>query len=243
MIVVHGQVAPVDILAIGIHPDDIELSCAGTLLSHMAQGYTAGICDLTRGELGTRGNAETRLKESSSAAEILGVDWRINLAMRDGFSKVDEDHILKIAEVIRLVKPRFILANAIQDRHPDHGRGAILVKEANFFAGLVKIDSVKGEPHRADAVYNYIQDEYVDPDLCIDIIGHVDKKMESILAYKTQFFQPDDSGGLQTPISSQAFMEFQVARMRHFGRAIGVEFAEGYTSQMKIGVKDLGSLL
>jgi len=243
MIEVHGKISPVDILAFGIHPDDIELSAAGTLLSHMAQGYSAAICDLTRGELGTRGNAETRLKESAAAAEILNVSWRTNLCMRDGFSKVDEEHVLQVAEMIRLARPKYILANAITDRHPDHGRGASLVYEANFFAGLSKIDMIQGDPHRASTVYNYVQDEYVDPDLCIDITGYFKQKMESILAYRTQFYQSVDTGEVSTPISGKSFLDFQEARMRHFGRAIGVEFAEGYTSKHKIGARNLGDLL
>lgn len=243
MIKVYQQFGAVDILAIGIHPDDIELSAGGTVLSHIAQGYKLGICDLTKGELGTRGDGDTRLAESRDAAEIFGVEWRVNLEMRDGFSRIDEEHILRIAEVIRQCKPKIILANATRDRHPDHGRAATMVQEANFFAGLSKITSIGGAAYRADVLYHYIQDEYVDPDFCIDVSEYVDRKFEAILAYKTQFYQSEDKQADATPISSKLFMDFQDARMRHFGRAIGVAHAEGYNTHRKIGVSNIGHLI
>lgn len=243
MIPVYGEIGHVDILAIGIHPDDIELSCSGTVLSHIAKGYTVGICDLTKGELGTRGDAKTRLRESKEAAKILGIEWRINLEMRDGFSRVNEDHILRVAEIIRLSSPRIILANSIKDRHPDHGRGARIVGEAHFFSGLPKITTIQGKPHRAKALYHYVQDEYVEPDFCVDVSDFVEHKFHSIRAFETQFYQGDEDGNRQTPISSKSFMDFLDARMRHFGRSIGVSHAEGFVAHRKIGVSDLGDLL
>ncbi len=243
MIQVYKDIDTVDILAFGIHPDDVELSCSGTVLSHIDQGFKIGICDFTRGELGTRGDGETRLEESAMAAEILGVDWRVNLGMRDGFSKVDEEHILQVAEIIRLSRPKIILANAIKDRHPDHGRAATIVKEAHFFSGLSKITSINGDPHRADTLYHYIQDEYLDPDFCLDVSGFVEKKFAAIYAYKTQFYKSEASEVVETPISSKLFMDFQDARMRHFGRSIGVAHAEGFTSHRKIGIRSLMGLI
>ena len=243
MIKVYKEINPVDILAFGIHPDDVELSAAGTLLSHMANGYSAAICDLTRGELGSRGTKETRLQEAIDASEILGIEWRVNLEMSDGFSTIDKKHILRIAEVIRLARPKIILANALDDRHPDHPRGAQLVREAFFFSGLSKITSIKGEPYRAKALYHYIQDRQLTPDFSVDITPFVDQKMKSIIAYKTQFFQgSDQSAEDQTPISSKSFMDFMLAKMRVFGRDIGAEYAEGFNVHRIIGVANLMDL-
>ena len=170
MIKVYGDIAPVDILAFGIHPDDVELSASGTVLRHIAEGYTVGICDLTRGELGSRGTPETRHAEAIAASDILGVDWRVNLGMPDGFAYETQERVLSIAEVIRLAQPKTILANAIDDRHPDHPRGARLVREAHFFSGLTRITSIKGKAHRADHLYYYIQDKQLMPDICVCLL-------------------------------------------------------------------------
>lgn len=242
MIKVYNTISNIDILAIGIHPDDVELSASGTLLSHIDKGYKVGICDLSKGELGSRGTAKSRLLESKASSEILNIDWRVNLEMSDGFSTVDQEHILKIAEVIRLSKPKIILANALSDRHPDHARGAALVREAFFFSGLRRITSIKGEAFRADVLYHYIQDKHLTPDLCIDITPFIEKKMESIKAYKTQFFQGQEDSEQQTPISSKSFMDFMLAKMRVFGRGINAEFAEGFNIHREIGVDNLFDL-
>ena len=239
MIEVFNKITPVDILAFGIHPDDVELSCSGTILSQIEKGYKVGVCDLTKGELGSRGDAEGRLEESVAASKILGIDWRINLEMDDGFSSIDKEHILHISEIIRLSRPKIILANAIEDRHPDHPRGAKLVREAFFFSGLKKINSIKGEAHRAKALYHYIQDYQLEPDFCVDISPFFEKKMQSIKAFKTQFFQGEKEEGEQTPISSRNFMQFMESKMRVFGRSIGVEYAEGFNVRRPIGVKDI----
>jgi len=244
MIKVYKDIGSVDILAFGIHPDDVELSSSGTILSHIDRGYKVGVCDLTKGELGSRGTAKTRLHEAKDASEILGIDWRVNLEMSDGFSVIDKDHILKIAEVIRLAQPKILLANALDDRHPDHPRGAKLVREAFFFSGLKKITSIKGQPHRADSLYHYIQDKQLLPDVCIDISAFIDVKMASIRAYKTQFYQGKDTGDSegQTPISSKAFTDFMLAKMKGFGRAINADYAEGFNVHREIGVDDLMTL-
>ncbi len=242
MISVYKGIGKVDILAIGIHPDDVELSASGTILKHISKGYRVGICDLTKGELGTRGDARTRLLESKQASEILDIDWRVNLEMADGFSVIDKMHVLKIAEVIRLAKPKIILANALDDRHPDHPRGAALAREAFFFSGLKKITSIKGDAYRADSLYHYIQDKHLTADFCIDITDNVDVKMASIKAYKTQFFHGKEDTLQQTPISSPAFLEFMLAKMKVFGRAINVPFAEGFNIHRVPGIDDLMSI-
>ena len=238
MISIYKEIQEVDILAFGIHPDDIELSACGTLLSHIDKGYKVGICDLTEGELGTLGSAEIRKKESEDAAEILGVDFRVNLSMRDGFAKIDEAHILKIAEVIRLARPKIILANAVDDRHPDHPRGAQLVREAFFFSGLRRILKIQGEAFRADALYHYIQDKQLMPDLCVGMSPYIDQKWEAIKAYKTQFLSASEEG-IETPISSLTFMKHVESSMRIFGRNIGEEFAEGFNAHRPIGVDNM----
>lgn len=241
MIKVYGDIAPVDILAFGIHPDDVELSASGTVLRHIAEGYTVGICDLTRGELGSRGTPETRHAEAIAASDILGVDWRVNLGMPDGFAYETQERVLSIAEVIRLAQPKTILANAIDDRHPDHPRGARLVREAHFFSGLTRITSIKGKAHRADHLYYYIQDKQLMPDICVDVTPYVDKKMESIVAYKTQFYQGDESDkeGVQTPISGASFLELLKAKMRVFGRYVNTDYAEGFNCDDPIKVNKL----
>lgn len=244
MIKVYKEIKHIDILAIGIHPDDVELSASGTLLKHIDKGYKVGICDLTKGELGSRGSAKERLLESQSASELLGVDWRVNLEMADGFSVIDKDHILQIAEIIRLCKPKIILANALDDRHPDHPRGAQLAKEAFFFSGLRRITSIKGEAFRAESLFHYIQDKTLVPDICVDISEYIDLKMASIKAFKTQFYQGEGSSGeLKTPISTKDFMDFMKAKMRAFGRPINAKFAEGFNISRTPGVDDLTKLI
>lgn len=236
----------VDILAFAAHPDDIELSASGTLMKHIAQGKTVGIVDLTRGELGSRGTIETRKEEAAHAAEIMGVSARVNLALKDGFFEHNEENLLKIVEQIRYFKPEIVLANAVEDRHPDHGRASKLVSDACFLAGLVKVktyfSSDKQEPHRPRLVLHYIQDRYIKPDILIDVTDFYDRKMEAILAYKTQFFNPEQNGP-QTPISGKDFLDFLTGRMSEMGRAIGVPFAEGFTCERTLGVNDLNHLI
>ncbi|HET6989874.1 MAG TPA: bacillithiol biosynthesis deacetylase BshB1 [Bacteroidia bacterium] len=232
----------VDILAFGIHPDDVELSCAGTLLKHMAAGYSVAIVDLSQGELGTRGNGELRLKEAAAAAKILGVKYRDNLGLEDGFFRNDRESQFKIIEKIREYRPKIVLCNAVSDRHPDHGRASQLVSESCFYSGLSKIETAYNkkvqEAYRPKAVYHYIQDRQLKPDFVIDITPFIDKKMEAILAYSSQFFDPNSQAPF-TPISSPEFLETVKAKMRVFGRDIFVEFAEGFTVERNMGVEDL----
>lgn len=234
-----------DILAIGVHPDDIELSCSGTLLKHISFGKKCGILDLTQGELGTRGSAGLRLKEAAKAAKILGIKMRDNLKMADGFFKNDQEHQLALIKKIRAYQPEIILCNAVSDRHPDHSRAARLISEACFYSGLIKIETkVKGEKQKAwrpKAVYHYIQDRQLKPDFVVDVTAFVDKKMEAIQAFKSQFFDPN-SKEPESPISVKNFLEVVKAKMMVFGRDAGCEFAEGYTVERSIGVNDLFDL-
>lgn len=234
-----------DILAIGVHPDDVELSCAGTLLKHIALGKTAGILDLTRGELGTRGSAELRTKEANASAKILGLSVREQLTMPDGFFENNESYQREIIKMIRKYQPEIVLCNAVSDRHPDHGRAAKLTADACFYSGLIKIetelDGKKQAAWRPKVVYHYIQDHYLKPDFVVDITAHFDKKMESVMAFSSQFFDPS-SKEPETPISSKNFRDYIIAKHAMMGRSINVEYAEGFTVSRAIGVKNLFDL-
>lgn len=236
----------VDILAFAAHPDDVELTLSGTLMKHIAQGKTVGIVDLTQGELGSRGTIETRYVEAEAATKIMGVHYRTNLKMRDGFFEISEENKLTIIREIRKCQPEIVFMNAITDRHPDHGRASKLVSEACFYSGLrmirTEINGVQQVAHRPKAMYHYIQDRYIQPDFVVDITDFADQKIEAIKAYKTQFFDPNSSEP-QTPISGAEFIEFIKARMRELGRPIGVEFAEGFTVERTIGVSNLFDLI
>jgi len=236
----------VDILAIGVHPDDIELCASGTLFRHIDKGYTIGLCDLTAGELGTRGSGELRLKESEKARQVFGNVPRVNLGMEDGFFTHSEENIKKIAKVIRTFRPEIVLANAVSDRHPDHGRASKLISDACFFAGLLKIELLDDDnaillPWRPKVVYHYIQDRNLKADFVVDISDFMDQKIQSIMAYRSQFFDPN-SDEPETPISSMAFIDFIKAKNRTYARDIGVEYAEGFTVQRTIGVNNLFDL-
>ena len=235
-----------DLIAFGVHPDDVEISAAGTLLAHLASGKTVGIIDLTRGELGTRGTAATRDKEAAEAGKILGVHFRENLEMKDGFFKNDEQHQLEIIKRIRKYRPEIVLCNAIFDRHPDHGRSSNLVSDACFLSGLVKIETgyeeKKQQAWRPKAVYHYTQDRYIKPDVVVDISEFILKKEEALRAYKTQFHDPE-SNEPQTYISSPEFFQSIRSRNAEFGRQIGVSFAEPFTAERFIGVKNFFDLI
>ena len=231
-----------NILAIGAHPDDVELSCSGTLLKHIAMGKKCGIIDLTAGELGTRGSAEIRLKEAAAAAKILGVSVRDNLKMADGFFKNDKEHQLLIIKKIREYQPEIVLCNAIDDRHPDHGRSAQLVSEACFYSGLRKIETKGQKVWRPKAVYQYIQEKQLKADFVVDVTAFTDKKMKAIQAFTSQFFDPN-SREPESPISSKNFMELVKAKMRVYGREAGFEYAEGFTVERTPGIDNLFHIL
>lgn len=234
-----------DILVFAAHPDDAELSCSGTIIKYLKAGKRVGIVDLTAGEMGTRGTAATRKIEAENANQIMGISVRENLNMPDCFFENNKENQLKIIQMIRKYQPQIVLANAINDRHPDHGRAAQLVEDAAFQSGLLKIetsDNGKSQaPHRPQAIYHYIQDTYIQPDFIIDITEEIDLKKAAILAYQTQFFDPNSTEP-QTYISSPDFIETVLARNREFGKIVGGVFGEGFTSKKIIGVKDIFSL-
>lgn len=236
-----------DILAFAAHPDDVELSCSGTLASHIAMGYKVGVIDFTRGELGTRGTPETRKEEADKATEILKIHVRENLGFADGFFRNDQEHQIGVIEVIRRYQPTIVLANAVSDRHIDHGRAAQLTHDACFLSGLRKIhtkeqDGSLQNPWRPQAVYHYLQDRYLHPDLIMDITPFWDVKVQAIKAYKTQFYDPN-SEEPETPISSSDYFNFLEARAREMGRLIGVTFGEGFMKNTPIGATNLMKLL
>jgi bacillithiol biosynthesis deacetylase BshB1 len=234
-----------DILVFAVHPDDAELGCGGTILKHIALGKKVGIVDFTRGELGTRGTAETRDVEAADAAGILGLHVRENLNFRDAFFKNDEEHQLALIRMIRKYQPEIILSNALHDRHPDHGKAGDLTNDACFLSGLAKIQTqLDGEEQtawRPGLVLQFIQDHYIEPDIIVDITPYMDKKIDSVKAYKTQFFNPDLDEE-QTYISSPEFMESIYGRAREFGKSIGANYGEGFTSRKLLGVNNLFDL-
>ncbi len=235
-----------DILAFGAHPDDVELSCSGTILKHIALGKKVGIVDLTRGEMGTRGDAKTRETESAAASKILGIHSRNTLGLRDALFEYNEDALKAIISLIRLYQPEIVLANAVSDRHPDHERASKLVQDACFYAGLLKFETVfdgkKQDKWRPKAVYHYIQDRYIKPDLVIDVTDFWEKRTEAIMAFKSQFFDPE-SKEPQTPISGEEFQAHLKGRAANYGRQIGVKYAEGFTVERPPGIHDLSSLI
>ncbi|MFM2360622.1 MAG: bacillithiol biosynthesis deacetylase BshB1 [Bacteroidota bacterium] len=233
--------AKLDILAFGAHPDDVELSCSGTLLVEKLNGKKTGIIDLTRGELGTRGTVETRNAEAATASNILQLDARENLDMRDGFFENNEAHQLKVIQAIRHFQPEIVFCNAPEDRHPDHGRGSKLIEDAAFFSGLRKIETTRDgllqEAWRPKYVFQYIQDRYLQPDFVIDITPVIEQKLAAIRAYGTQFHNPNLNEP-QTYISTPEFIDSIVHRASMFGKMIGVKYAEGFISKKMIGFKN-----
>jgi len=231
-----------DILAFAAHPDDVELSASGTLMRYVAEGKKIGIIDLTEGELGTRGTVETRYEEATDSAKIMGLSARHNLRMADGFFEDNADNKRLIIEQIRKYQPEIVLANSISDRHPDHGRAGKMVADACFLSGLRKIETdLEGEeqlPHRPRLVAHYIQDFYLEPSFVIDVTDYVDRKIEVIKAFKTQFYDPN-SPEPSTPISGEEFFDFIKGRMLNMGRPAGMKYAEGFTISRVFGVKDL----
>ena len=236
-----------DILAIGVHPDDVELACSGTLLAHIALGKKVGILDLTEGEMGTRGTPEGRLEEAKASAQILGISVRENASMGDVFFQNNSGHQQQLIHYIRKFRPEVVLANAINDRHSDHGRAAALIRDSCFYSGLRKIESMDNDGHFQEAwrpkqVFHYIQDRYIKPDFIVDITPYWAKKREAILAFKSQFFVPEYQASSTEPqsyISTPDFLEFLEARAIEFGHAIGVKYGEGFTSDRALGVSDL----
>ena len=235
-----------DILAFGAHPDDVELSCGGTIAKEIARGKKVGIIDLTRGELGTRGSAKIRDEEAAKAAEKLGVSVRENLGFADGFFVNDKKHQLEIIKILRKYQPEIVLCNAVDDRHIDHPKGSKLVSDACFLSGLVKIktefEGEQQEKWRPKLVYHYIQWKNSEPDFVVDVTGFMDKKMESVLAYSSQFYDPS-SKELETPITSKNFTDSIEYRAKDLGRIVGVDFAEGFTVERYVAIESLDKLI
>ncbi|MDO6490932.1 MAG: bacillithiol biosynthesis deacetylase BshB1 [Cellulophaga sp.] len=235
-----------DILVFGAHPDDAELGAGATIAKEIANGKKVGIVDLTRGELGTRGTAQTRDEEATEAAKILGVSVRENLAFKDGFFVNDKAHQLEVIKMVRKYQPEIVLCNAIDDRHIDHGKGSKLVSDACFLSGLLKIETtINGEAQekwRPKNVYHYIQWKNIEPDFVVDVTGFIDTKVKSVLAYKTQFYDTN-SNAPQTPITSQNFLQSVTYRAQDLGRLIGVDHAEGFTVERFVAVNSLDDLI
>ncbi|WP_339883837.1 bacillithiol biosynthesis deacetylase BshB1 [Polaribacter vadi] len=235
-----------DILVFGAHPDDAELGCGATIAKEISLGKKVGIVDLTRGELGTRGSADLRDIEAANAAKILGVSVRENLRFADGFFTNDKKHQLEVIKMIRKYQPEIVLCNAIDDRHIDHSRGSKLVSDACFLSGLLKIETLLGEKQqekwRPKQVYHYIQWKNIEPDFVVDVTGFIDIKEKSIMAYGSQFFN-SNSLEPETPITSKNFIDSVNYRARDLGRLIGVDFAEGYTSERYVAVENFDKLI
>ncbi|TRW21428.1 bacillithiol biosynthesis deacetylase BshB1 [Flavobacterium zepuense] len=235
-----------DILVFGAHPDDIELSCGATIAKEIALGKKVGIVDLTRGELGTRGTAEIRDKEAADAAKILGVSIRENLKFRDGFFINDEAHQLEVIKMIRKYQPEIVIANAIDDRHIDHAKGSKLVSDAAFLSGLRRIetqyDGDVQQEWRPKLVYHYIQWKNLTPDFVVDVTGFMDVKVASLMAYKSQFYDPNSTEPV-TPIATKNFKDSILYRAADLGRLINTEFAEGFTVERHLAVNSLADLI
>lgn len=236
-----------DILAIGAHPDDVELGCSGTLIGEIRKGKKAGIVDLTQGELGTRGTIETRYQEAADAARIMGLSVRENLKMRDGFFRNDEEHQLQLIRVLRKYRPEIVIGNILEDRHPDHGKAGWLIYDACFLSGLRQVkttgdDGSEQEKWRPRMLLHYIQDRFFEPDIILDVSDVWEQRMEAIRAYRTQFHDPS-SQEPQTYLSSPEFMEALTARARLLGKRIGVKYGEGFLSKKSIGLHGLDALV
>jgi bacillithiol biosynthesis deacetylase BshB1 len=245
---VYIAIMKLDILAIGVHPDDVELGCSGTLLNERKAGKKIGVIDLTQGELGTRGTIETRYAEAAKASEILGLSVRRNLKMRDGFFRNDEEHQLKLISAIREFRPEIVIGNILDDRHPDHGRAGHMIADACFLSGLVKIQTTgeDGQPQekwRPKMVLHYMQDWYHEPDILVDISDVFVERMDSIKAYETQFMAMDNSKEPGTYISSPDYYISIIARARMLGKRIGVKYAEAFITEKKIGIRSLDALV
>ena len=239
-----------DILAIGAHPDDIELGCSGTIITETRNGKKVGIVDLTEGELGTRGSVEARYKEAAEAAKIMGVLVRENLQLPDGFFENNPASQMKLIRVIRKYQPEIILANAPEDRHPDHGRASRLILDASFLAGLRKVNTEESgkqqEAWRPKYVFHYIQDRYLEPNFVVDITDVFEERMRAIAAYATQFYTENyvvDDDMPQSYISTPVFLESIIARARMMGKRIGVKFGEGFVTEKVIGIRNFDAVV
>jgi bacillithiol biosynthesis deacetylase BshB1 len=236
----------IDILAFGVHPDDIELGSGGTLIKHVKLGFKVGLIDLTQGEMGTRGDVQTRHLESQKAADIIGAEFRLNLKMEDAFISVNKKNVLEVVKMVRDFKPKLVLCNAIKDRHPDHSIASELVSKACFTSGLLKVKTSYKDndqlPHRPKAVFHYIQDQWVDPDIVVDISDEFEDKTNAVLAYQSQFYNPN-SKEPTTPISSEEFLDSLTAKAQLLGRSIKTKYGEGFTMETPTGINNLFDII
>lgn len=236
----------IDILALGAHPDDVELGCGGTIAKLISEGRTVAVIDLTEGELGTRGTNITRAQEAAEASAILKISARENLKMKDGFLLNNEEHQLKIVKMIRKYQPNIVLANAVEDRHPDHGKAAKLISDACFLSGLIKIetehDGMPQDAWRPQQVFHYIQWKNLEPDFVVDISDFMDVKLQACMAYKTQFYDPKSDEPM-TPIATKDFQESLTYRAQDLGRLSGVQFAEGFTTERLLALKNFDGII
>ncbi len=234
-----------DILAFGAHPDDVELGCGGTIAKEISLGKKVGVVDLTKGELGTRGSAEIRAREAAKSKKILGLTTRENLGFADGFFVNDQEHQLKVIEIIRKYQPEIVLCNAIDDRHIDHPKGSKLVSDACFLSGLRKIKTTYNDKEqtawRPKVVYHYIQWKNIEPNFVVDISDFIDVKMQAVQAYSSQFYDPNSKEPI-SPITSKNFLDSVKYRAQDLGRLIGVDYAEGFTTERYVAVKNLDKL-
>lgn len=241
------QAMKLHILAIGVHPDDVELGCAGTLINHIKKGDQVGILDLTQGELGSRGTEQTRHEEAQNSAKLLGISIRENLKMRDGFFQNNEENQMKIIEYLRAYQPDIVFANALNDRHPDHGRAGKLIADACFLSGLIKIktsfNGIEQQAWRPKRVFHYIQDRLIAPDVIVDISASHDLKLEAIKCFKTQFASETSADGPVTYISRPGFLNKVIYRAYQLGQRIGVEYGEGFNCTSEIGITDFDQIV
>lgn len=237
----------VDFLAFGAHPDDVKLGCGGTVAKLISEGKKVAVVDLTRGELGTRGTDETRKREAARSSEILGIANRENLGMTDGFLENTRANQLEIVKMVRKYRPDIVLANAIDDRHPDHAKAAKIVSDACFLAGLIKIetsleDGILQEAWRPKHIFHYIQWKHIEPDFVVDISGFLDQKIAACLAFETQFYNPESEEPL-TPIATKDFLDSITYRAQDLGRLSGVEYAEGFISEKLMAIKNFDGII
>jgi bacillithiol biosynthesis deacetylase BshB1 len=236
----------VDILCITAHPDDVEISCGGTVLRHIDQGCSVGLVEITAGELGTRGTSELRRREAEAARQVLGAAFRYDIGLPDGFFATEREDLLKVVQVLRRHRPKLVISNAIRDRHPDHGRGAELVARACFLSGLRRVETYEGreeqEPWRPNTLLHAIQDNWIDPDLVVDVTPYWERRMAALMCFRSQFFDPTSTEP-ESPIATSDFLPFLEGRMRSFGRIIHTTYGEGFTVARAPGVKDLMDLV
>lgn len=229
----------VDVLAFGAHPDDIELGCGGTLLRLKALGYSVGMVDVTRGERGSRGDAESRARESEAALKLLGFDFRENLDLGDQQVQDTPDRRLKVVECIRRHRPKLVFTHYWEDRHPDHEGTAALVKQAMFLAGAGGFPA-EGAPHTPARLLHWPSRWFFEPTIIVDITDYYEKKIAAARCHTTQFYNEDleQTGAVKTFISRPEFWEYLQARYSFFGSQIGVKYAEGFITREKLRVND-----